>query len=231
MDRQAGREALVGASGALQHALGAGLELDGGAADVLGLHVVGHCGRVAAHALDLPHHPQQQVHPVHRLVHQRAAAVELPRALPAIRVVALLAPPRHEGVAIVERAQAALLDGRAQGAIAAVGAELVDRRQHDIGFACGGDHRVNVRQRYIHGLGHEAVLARPRGGDGGEVVMTAGGRDVDVVNVVAGQQVVHVRVVGLGAILLGAVPGTLLHDVAGRDELRVRHALERLEMH
>ena len=62
--------------------------------------LVGQRGRVRGHFDDRAHQPGEQIDAVNRLVHQRAAAVEFPRAAPLAAVVILLrAKPLHVGIA------------------------------------------------------------------------------------------------------------------------------------
>ena len=97
----------------MQHAEGTALEPHDPDRDVLGLDpLVGEGAGVGEH-LDRPaHRGDQQVDGVHALVHQRAAAVELPGAPPVAGVVvALSAPPVDRGDAAGQPAELAGRDG------------------------------------------------------------------------------------------------------------------------
>ena len=87
-------QAGIGARGRLDDAERAVLEPQGGDGRVFDLDpLVGQRGGQGRDRVDVAHQPVEQVDVVDRLVHERAAAVELPGPAPAAGVVVLLGPP------------------------------------------------------------------------------------------------------------------------------------------
>ena len=106
----------IGGRAGLDHAQRAVGELERGHGRVLDRDpLVGQQARVGRDLDDRAHQPGEQVDAVDGLVHQRAAAVELPGAAPgAAVVIRLRAIPLHIGVAEREPAEAPCVDGPLQ---------------------------------------------------------------------------------------------------------------------
>ena len=99
----------IGTRGGLDHAQRAVPETQRSDGRILDFDPrVGQRGRVRSDRFDVAHQPVKQIDVVNRLIHERTAAVELPRSAPAAGVVVLLgAPPFDVRIAQREPAEAA----------------------------------------------------------------------------------------------------------------------------
>ena len=105
--------------------------------------------------------PLQQVDLVDRLVHQRAAAVEFPRAAPAAGiVVGLRAVPGDQRVADGQFAEAFLVQRGADGLRSAGRARLEHAAECHAIFLAGGDQGVAALECDFHRLFADHVLLR-----------------------------------------------------------------------
>ena len=173
-------------------------------------------------ARDRPEAPLDQVHGVDALVHDRAAAVELPGAAPrAAVVIRLRAPPLVVGVADGDPPEPPLGDGGLQrdGALGEPVGE--DRADLDAVFVASADDRVGAVERDLDGLLDDHVLSAARGGHGRLQVRAARRADADDVHVLAAHQVIVIRD-RVAAVLLRKLLAVILRDVRAGDQPRVR---------
>ena len=111
--------------------------------------------------LDSPHEPKHQVDVMHALVHNRAAAVQFPRAVPA-DVVTVRAFPFHAEFAQQLSAEGTLLQrGLDTPVVRAVAFSEIDEQFHPVVLA-GLDERVAILDANIHRFRGDDVLAAPR---------------------------------------------------------------------
>ena len=163
----------------------------------------------------------EDVDGVDALVHQGAAAVEVPGAAPVAGVVVLLgAPPLYVGVGEDDLAELAGVDGFLDELGGGVEAVLADDGELLAGLFLGGDHAIAGFEGDFHGLFDDDVLAGFHGADGHVGVHAGGGADADDVEVFVGEEFGEFAVDLLDAELLGHVAGPFGDDVGDGDEFR-----------
>jgi hypothetical protein len=128
----------------------------------------------------IAHQPVEQVDIVNGLVHERAAAVEVPGAPPAARIVVLLgSPPLHVRVAQRQAAEPAPRDGLLEPQVRGAEARGEDGAELNPGSSAGVDDGVAAPKGDLQRLLNHDVLARPRRLYGRIQVGAAGRADAD----------------------------------------------------
>src|SRR5699024_9644413 len=176
--------------GGLEGQLGAGAEAGGGGDGVLHLDaLVGEQARVGEDLLDIAQQPQGQIHQVDALVHQGAAAVELPGAAPGAGVVVLLAAPqRHLDGGGGDRAEPPLADQLLEVLVLGGEAALAGDGQQLPGGLLGGADPVGGLDGDLDRLLEVDVLASLQRLDGDVRVQPGGHGDDGGLDVLPGQQ-------------------------------------------
>ena len=174
-------QAWIGARGGLDRAQGPVLEPQAGHGGVFDLDaMVGQSRRLGHDRLDVAHQPVQEVDVVDRLVHECPAAVEVPGAPPAARVVILLgSPPLHVGVSQGQAAESATCDGLLEANVGRREPRREDRAEANAGRFAGLDDRVAPRQRDLQRLLDDHVLAGAGRLDGRISMGAAGSANAD----------------------------------------------------
>ena len=111
--------------------------------------------------LDRPHEPEHQIDVMHALVHNGAAAVQFPCAVPA-DVVAVGPSPFHAEFAQQRSAEGTLLQCGVDASVVASIAFPEVHEQFDFVVLASLDERVAVFDADIHRFGSDDVLAAPR---------------------------------------------------------------------
>src|SRR5207245_6747669 len=114
------------------------------------------------------------------VVHDGAAAVQLPGAAPAaVAVILIGAIPGGEAAGPGDAAEAALGDGVADGAVGRVPPILEDAGDADFIFLRDLGHALDAIELDLHGFFGDDVFSGLHGHDGGVHVIAAGGADVE----------------------------------------------------
>jgi hypothetical protein len=187
---QARAEPRIGGGGGVQHAERAALEPHHPGRDVLHLDpLVCQRAGVGEHLHRPAERRDEQVDGVHALVHQRAAAVQLPGAPPVAGVVvALPAPPVDRRDARGDPAELAAGDGREGGLGGRVEPVLRDDRDQGAGLVLGLDDPIGAGHGDLGGLLHDDVLAGLEGLDGHLAVPPGRRADHHDVDLLGGQR-------------------------------------------
>ncbi len=183
------------------------------------------------HGADLgdgPQEPLEKVHGVDALVHQAAAAVQLPRAAPGARVVVgLIAVPLDRRAAEGDGAETASIQGAFEGKKIVREAAREDPSQEDAGLVGGGNDPVAAPEGDLEGFLDQKVLAGLRGGHGGLEVKARGRGDRDDPEAGMGEETVEIGVGG--APVLGGEPRRVLgHRVVAGQKADAAHVAQSL---
>ena len=217
----ADRQLAVGGGGGLEGQLSTVAQARGGGDGVLHLDaLMGQQTGEGEQLLDVAEQPQGQVHQVHTLVHQGAAAIELPGAAPGPGVVVLLgAPQRHLDGRGGQAAELPLGDERLEELVLGGEATLAGDRQDLARALLRVADPVGGLDRDLDRLLQEHVLAGVERLDRHIGVQPGGHRDDHHVDVLARQQLLDAGG-GLYAVLLGHGSSGVGIRVGQRDQGR-----------
>ena len=219
--------------GALDHPIRPALERNQRHRRILHLDIPHEMIRLRVHRNHriVPHQPQQEIHAVHALIHQRAASVQRPRAAPTravvifLRAIILQIRIRQHHLSQIpahHRFPHLLRD--------LVRAPLKDAAQFYLVNLRGPDHRINLIQLNLDGLLAQHVHARLRRCDHDLRVRAGRGAYRNNIHVLARHQLLVILVKSHAPELLRKRQSLFLVNIAHRHQLRIRAPLHTLRV-